>query len=92
MRTIKIVGRNHISLCLIKAVRYKKNTQLITNVSYGNKELTAGFTKFYQELLTMVQITPISSHLELIREGCHMTKLQIKRSEKICTRLDVKFA
>ncbi len=23
---------------------------------------------------------------------CHMTKFQIKRSEKICTRLDVNFA
>ena len=51
MRTIKIVGRNRIfsPLYLIKAVRNKRKIQLITKLMcQGDKELTAGFTRFYQ--------------------------------------------
>ena len=49
MRTIKNVGRNHIfsPLCLVKAL-HNKGKRNYSRVCHSNKELTAGFTRFYQ--------------------------------------------
>ena len=57
MRTIKIVGRNHIfsPLCLIKAVDNKRKGNQ-SRMCHGNKEPTAVFTRFYQALLIIMHI------------------------------------
>ena len=47
MRTVKIVGRNHIvsPLCLIKAVHNKRKRNQ-SRMCHGYKEHTTGFTRF----------------------------------------------